>query len=76
MIPKEIVLGRSDSTVTVFVPWDCGNNCSFCTTKTEYRGKYCKEPLDEQMGKVYRSLKAVAESGNVKNVVFPINAMI
>lgn len=70
MNPKEIVLGRRDSTVTVFVPWDCGNNCSFCTTKNEYRGKYGSESLDEQMGKVCRSLKAVAESGNVENVVF------
>lgn len=29
--------GRNNLAVTLFVPWDCGRNCSFCTTKAEYQ---------------------------------------
>ena len=30
------VIGRDNIAVTVFVPWDCENNCTFCTSKKEY----------------------------------------
>lgn len=33
---KEFVQGRSNLAVTAYVPWDCSNNCSFCTSKQEY----------------------------------------
>lgn len=29
--------GRSNLAITLFVPWDCNNNCPFCTTKKEYK---------------------------------------
>jgi organic radical activating enzyme len=27
---------RDDLATTIFVPWDCANNCKFCTSKAEY----------------------------------------
>lgn len=30
------LFGRDNLAVTVFVPWDCGNNCFFCTSKQKY----------------------------------------
>ena len=29
-------IGRDNLALTVFVPWDCGNNCFFCTSKQKY----------------------------------------
>lgn len=34
MIFKE---GRSNLSCTIFVPWDCHNNCKFCNSKSEYQ---------------------------------------
>lgn len=31
-----LIIGRSNLSITVFVPWDCKNNCPFCTTKPLY----------------------------------------
>lgn len=31
------IKGRDDLAVTIFVPWDCENNCKFCTSKKEYK---------------------------------------
>lgn len=28
--------GRSDFSVTVYVPWNCTNNCKFCSSKEDY----------------------------------------
>lgn len=33
----KFVQGRSNLSVTVFVPWDCDNDCPFCTSKKEYK---------------------------------------
>ena len=30
------VVGRSNLSVTVFVPWDCEKHCPFCTSKEFY----------------------------------------
>ena len=32
------VKGRDNLAVTVYVPYNCDNNCSFCTSKSEYKG--------------------------------------
>jgi hypothetical protein len=29
--------GRANLALTIFVPWDCKNNCKFCTIKKEYQ---------------------------------------
>lgn len=33
----DFVFGRDNLALTVFVPWDCNNNCEFCTSKESYR---------------------------------------
>lgn len=33
---KDFVIGRSDFSVTVYVPWNCTNNCHFCSSKEDY----------------------------------------
>lgn len=33
----EFKIGRSNLALTVFVPYDCKNNCSFCTSKESYQ---------------------------------------
>lgn len=33
---KDFVIGRSDFSVTVYVPWNCTNNCPFCSSKDDY----------------------------------------
>ena len=32
-------IGRNNLALTVFVPWDCSNNCPFCTSKESYSRK-------------------------------------
>lgn len=33
----EFVQGRDNLACTIYVPWDCNNNCEFCTSKKEYK---------------------------------------
>lgn len=33
---NDFVIGRSDFSVTVYVPWNCTNNCPFCSSKKDY----------------------------------------
>lgn len=42
------IRGRDNLAVTLFVPWDCGRNCAFCTTKHEYKDT-SKFSLDKQL---------------------------
>ena len=30
-------IGRTNLALTVFVPYDCQNNCNFCTSKESYK---------------------------------------
>ena len=32
----KFIVGRTNLSCTVFVPWDCRMNCHFCNTKKEY----------------------------------------
>lgn len=34
-----ITFDRDNFALTIFVPWDCSKNCSFCTTKKDYKKK-------------------------------------
>lgn len=38
------VVGRSNLSVTVFVPWDCEKHCPFCTSKEFYSSMECSLP--------------------------------
>lgn len=44
--------GRDDLAVTIFVPWDCQNNCKFCTSKKEY-SKY-ELDIEKTKESIYR----------------------
>lgn len=68
--PLSVRPGRNDLSLTVFVPWDCGNNCAFCTTKREYAEIYNDRDLDELCASVARSIAAASTSYAVNNVVF------
>lgn len=49
----ELKAGRNNLAVTLFVPWDCGNNCPFCTTKQEYKDN-ANFSLNKQINTLYQ----------------------
>lgn len=63
-------IGRDNFALTVMVPYDCGNNCAFCTTKDIYHG------IDKDMGTCINDVKFQMErtlhefSYPIKDVVF------
>ena len=60
------LFGRDNLSVTVFVPWDCGNNCFFCTSKQKYAAY--KADLKNVKWQLNRFLKEY--DFPVKDVVF------
>lgn len=67
---RRIMWGREERPLTVFVPWDCGHHCPFCTTKSEYETKYPAEKIDYFFGRQKESLRRMLEYGFVDSVVF------
>lgn len=51
------VIGRSNFSPTVFVPWDCANNCRFCTSKADYKR------FTPNLNNVVDSIKIVTKMG-------------
>ena len=45
--------GRGNLACTIFVPWDCNNNCPFCTSKQMYSEMKDNFNLDEIIRKIY-----------------------
>lgn len=61
------IIGREDISATIFVPYDCQNNCPFCNSKSMYdgiEGKY-ENILDE----LKNSIKFLSENGIVSWVL-------
>ena len=58
------LVGRDNLAVTVFVPYDCPNNCPFCTSKHEYRHNE-----NFSMEAILESLKTVLTLSAVKDIV-------
>jgi len=56
-------VGRSNLALTIFVPWDCKNKCTFCTVKKDY--KTFKLSLSE----VISTLEQVFDIDSFKDVV-------
>ena len=56
--------GRNNLAVTLFVPWDCGNNCPFCTTKQEY-----KDPSNFSLNKQINTLYQIWGIDDAKDIV-------
>lgn len=67
---KRVVFGRKERTLTVFVPWDCGHHCPFCTTKEEYATKYPSRNLEKNFESVKESLRRMMSYDVVTDVVF------
>ena len=57
-------IGRDNLAATIYVPYDCKNNCPFCTSKKEYS----KLKLDEEA--VMDALKKLVKNPNIKEIVF------
>ena len=67
---RRVMWGREERPLTVFVPWDCGHHCPFCTTKHEYGTKYPPEKIDYYFSRQKESLRRMLEYGFVDGVVF------
>lgn len=66
---RRIMWGREEHPMTVFVPWDCGHHCPFCTTKAEYETKYPAAKLDYFFERQKESLRRMLAYGFVDEVV-------
>lgn len=53
---KDFTIGRTDFSVTVYVPWNCTNNCKFCSSKKDY------ERIKSDYEKLKESLKLIRDS--------------
>lgn len=60
-----IVIGRNNFALTVYVPYDCANNCKFCPSKAMYK-KYKMADVESMK----ESIKKIASSKEIKDVVF------
>lgn len=52
----DFTLGRDDVSVTVYVPWNCTNNCPFCSSKQDYA------KIHSDIEKVKASLRLIRDS--------------
>lgn len=52
----DFTIGRGDFSVTVYVPWNCTNNCKFCSSKKDYEEK------ESNFEKLKESLQLIRES--------------
>jgi len=59
------VVGRNNLAATIFVPYDCGYKCPFCTTKHEY-----KDMTNFSLERIINSIKTINGMPDVKDVVF------
>lgn len=57
-------IGRENFAATIYVPYDCANNCPFCTSKVEYR----KHKPD--VNAVLAALEALVRNPAIKDIVF------
>lgn len=53
---NDFTIGRSDFSVTVYVPWNCTNNCKFCSSKKDY------ERIKSDFSKLKESLQLIRNS--------------
>lgn len=53
---NDFTIGRSDFSVTVYVPWNCSNNCKFCSSKEDYK------KIKSNFSKLKESLQLIRNS--------------
>lgn len=66
---RRVMWGREERTATVFVPWDCGFNCPFCTTKAEYGSMYPAKRLEYNFNRQKESVRRLLAYGFIDTVV-------
>jgi len=59
------IIGRNNFAATVFVPYDCKNNCKFCTSKGEY-----KKNTRVSTPELHSFLSSMSKSNLVEDIVF------
>lgn len=60
----DYLIGRNNLAATVYVPYDCKNNCPFCTSKKEYS----RLKMDENA--VKQALRKLVAHPDIKDIVF------
>lgn len=57
-------IGRNNLAATIYVPYDCDNNCPFCTSKIEYRQHF------PNVGRIVQALKLLVDNPLIQDIVF------
>lgn len=57
-------IGRNNLAATIYVPYDCDNNCPFCTSKIEYRQHF------PNVGCIVKALKSLVDNPLIQDIVF------
>ena len=57
-------IGRNNLAATIYVPYDCDNNCPFCTSKIEYRQHF------PNIGRIVKALKSLVDNPLIQDIVF------
>ena len=60
----EYKIGRNNLAATIYVPYDCDNNCPFCTSKIEYRQHF------PNVGRIVQALKSLVDNPLIQDIVF------
>lgn len=60
----EYKIGRNNLAATIYVPYDCDNNCPFCTSKIEYRQHF------PNVGRIVKTLKSLVDNPLIQDIVF------
>lgn len=64
-----VMWGRMEHPLTVFVPWDCGHHCPFCTTKAEYLTRYPASRIDYFFTRQKESIRRILAYRFVDEIV-------
>ena len=57
-------IGRNNLAATIYVQYDCDNNCPFCTSKIEYRQHF------PNVGRIVQALKSLVDNPLIQDIVF------
>jgi len=60
----KFIVGRNNLAASIFVPYDCSNNCAFCTTKNEY-----KDTSKFNVNNIVNSIEKINKMSKVVDVV-------
>ena len=60
---NKYIIGRSNLAATIYVPYDCGNNCPFCTSKEMYR------ELEPNLELLWKNINLLNKTRKIKDIV-------